>query len=526
VSTAEQAREGFSLGEQERRVRAHAEAQGWKLETVYVDPGISGGIAFADRPAGAKALTAASDLDRLIVVKLDRLGRSAADLLNTIGRFAEMGCDFVSVSESIDTSTAPGRLLGTMLAGVAEFEKDRISERVLEAEHAKALAGRPHGGPRIYGYRYDQGLVIVEAEAVIVRRIFAEFVAGRSLTAIARDLHRDGVPTLRGRYWRQSTVRGILENQKYLGRVTHRGEVFPGNHEPIVDGETFQRARALLAGRSNRRGRPPKGPHLFRNGMLRCECGEAMVPRTNGGHEYYYCNGHQKLGADFCSMTSIRRADVDGAVYRYFEQVGLDVEATRLQLTDARERKLTEVGALGHQAEQEVRRAEERLARVRRDYTDGNLDAADWVSFRDELTAEMEAARAEAARLRQSEIEVERDTALLDAEHDILDRLAQIRRAISGEITDAAGVDAVRAALSRLFSAFVLHPQQNPRYQGQGRSELIDVDDILMIELAVHDHALVGYNGGLLPVLRREPLHQAENKEHVGLPIRYASGPS
>lgn len=136
VSTDDQAVEGLSLGEQERRIRAHVEAQGWGLKGICIDAGISGSVPFVERPEGAEAMRA--EVDRLLVVKLDRLGRSAPDLLDTIERFTSRGCAVVSVSEAIDTATATGRLLRTVLAGVSEFERDRISERTAEA--ATALA--------------------------------------------------------------------------------------------------------------------------------------------------------------------------------------------------------------------------------------------------------------------------------------------------------------------------------------------------------------------------------------------------
>jgi hypothetical protein len=167
---------------------------------------------------------------------------------------------------------------------------------------------------------------------------------------------------------------------------------------------------------------------LFRGGMLRCECGDAMVPRTNGGYQLYYCNGRSKLGRDFCSMPTLRRVDIDSAVFRYFGQVGLDVEETRRSIAEARDRKLAEVWALREQAEHEARRAEERLARVRRDYTDGKLDADDWREFRAELGEERDAARAEAERLTAQLHDVEQWGAVRDAEAETLRRLSEIPR--------------------------------------------------------------------------------------------------
>jgi site-specific DNA recombinase len=138
---------------------------------------------------------------------------------------------------------------------------------------------------------------------------------------------------MRGKLWRVSTISGVLSNPYYLGRVPFDGEVYDGHHEPIIDQKQYDLAQSILRARPARgRGRQPVGLHLFRKGMLRCgNCDEAMVPRTNGGYQMYYCNG-RKLGKELCSTPHIRRADIDSAVYAYFERVGLDVEATRRQL--------------------------------------------------------------------------------------------------------------------------------------------------------------------------------------------------
>jgi Recombinase zinc beta ribbon domain len=115
--------------------------------------------------------------------------------------------------------------------------------------------------------------------------------------------------------------------------VEHDGKRYPAQHAPIVDPDTFARAEQLLAANTTTRpGRPPKGRHLFRKGMLRCECGAAMVPRTDHDREYYTCHARLMLGRDHCAMPTVRRADIDTAVLRFFERVRLDVEATRAQL--------------------------------------------------------------------------------------------------------------------------------------------------------------------------------------------------
>jgi site-specific DNA recombinase len=453
----------------------------------------------------------------LVVQHSDRLARGDGLKARHLGELyfwaLKAGIALRSVQ---DDSTFTNPLLAFAMGERNAEDSRRKSLAVAAGMKRLAQAGRPSGGPRPYGYRYEVGeLLVVDAEGVIVRRIFPEFAGGRSLSAIARNLYHEGVPTLRGGPWRQSTVSGMLRNPVYVGRIRYDGETFFGHHEPLIDEDVWQRVQDLLDARPQKgRGRPPVGLHLFRGGMLRCYCGEAMVPRTNGGYQMYYCNGRSKLGRDFCDMPHLRRRDIDESVYRYFEQVALDVEATRQTILEARDRKLAEVRALLEQAQQQARRAEDRLARVRRDYTDGRLDAEDWREFRAELGAEHDAARAEADRLEAQHLEVEAWGELRDAEAETLRSLSEIRALIAGEIRDATGLDAVRAALTRTFDYFVVR-----RHVQRVHVELI-VEPHLVIEPVVRERAVEGYSENLRPILRREPLEQAEENQRVGLPWR------
>jgi site-specific DNA recombinase len=317
VSTAKQAEEGLSIEEQKRRICAHADANGWVLETIFEDAGVSGGVAFAKRPEGGKALKLAAEFDRLIVTKLDRFGRSAQDLLTSMSKLEDAGCAFVSLTETIDTSTSVGRMVRTLLAGVAEFEHDRIKERIRDGSRAKFVNGRIHGGPRRYGYEYgDEGLSVVEAERAIVRRIFSEFLGGSSITGITRKLVEHNVPTVRGGKWQTTTVSGILRGARYAGMVESGDERISGNHEAIIDMETFERAQQLLAANVGKRpgGRPPKAHHLFRKGLLRCSCGAAMLPRSDHSTGYYVCHTRAHLGREHCDQPTLRREAVDGGI--------------------------------------------------------------------------------------------------------------------------------------------------------------------------------------------------------------------
>ena len=123
--------------------------------------------------------------------------------------------------------------------------------------------------------------------------------------AIAKALNREGVPTASGKAkWTQATVRGILANPVYMGRVGHKGETYAGVHEAIVSEETWRAAEKMRADsvqvRGNGGGRTPAGSHLFTKGLLRCgSCGSAMAPRTvrtrrGGTAQTYFRLGHHR----------------------------------------------------------------------------------------------------------------------------------------------------------------------------------------------------------------------------------------
>jgi hypothetical protein len=148
----------------------------------------------------------------------------------------------------------------------------------------------------------------------------------------------------------------------------------------------------------------------------------------------------------------------------------------------------------------------EALTRVKRDYTCGAIAADEWHELRPELIEEHEGAQAEVQRLRDQEQEVEGWGELEDAEAETLRLLSGVRRAIAGEVRDAEGIDAVRAALSRLFERFVLH-------EGiPSRAHVELIREGFWIEPIVREQAVEGYTENLTPVLGREPLGQAGEK--------------
>jgi len=152
VSTTDQANEGYSLSAQERALKEYVKSKGWRVHRIYRDEGVSGRT--IDRPAFKKLMDAAQRgmFDVVVVYKLDRFGRSLKDLITSINSLKEWDVDFVSLGDSIDTSTATGKLTFHIIGAIAEFESSLISERtkagMAEAKRQGKHVGRPRNSPK------------------------------------------------------------------------------------------------------------------------------------------------------------------------------------------------------------------------------------------------------------------------------------------------------------------------------------------------------------------------------------------
>ena len=211
VSTEEQAAEGISLRAQRSRIRAHAKALGLKLEKIYADEGISGRS--LERPELQKLLGRVKGKagETVMVYRLSRLSRSTRDLLFLVEEaFVEGNTRLVSVSEHIDTESPMGRLFLTIMAALAQMERELISERTRAVLQFKKEQGEFLGSPP-FGYRIgkDNTLVTVAAEMKVVRQILRWRKKGLSYAKIATALNEKGSKTKRGGKWYPSTVRNV-----------------------------------------------------------------------------------------------------------------------------------------------------------------------------------------------------------------------------------------------------------------------------------------------------------------------------
>lgn len=219
VSTAAQAEDGLSLDAQRQRIEASALLDGVELVEVIVDAGVSGGKRLAEREGGARLceLVASGGVDVVVVAKLDRLGRSAVDLLSTVERWQSRGVGLRALDLGLDTSGPMGRMVLGMMSVFAEFERAQIGERTRVAL-AEAKRQGAQLGSEAFGWTRDpertdthgrQVVKAVEHEVEAVRRIVSLRDSGMTWRAVAAILEGEGVPTKRGGRWQPTTVRNI-----------------------------------------------------------------------------------------------------------------------------------------------------------------------------------------------------------------------------------------------------------------------------------------------------------------------------
>ena len=301
---------------------ASQKAEGWwLLRDRYDDGGISG--ATLERPA-LKRLMAdieAGRVDIVVVYKIDRLSRALMDFAKLVEVFDRNNVTFVSVTQSFNTTTSMGRLTLNILLSFAQFEREVIGERIRDKFRASRSRGMWMGGHPPLGYQVkDRKLIVNEAEAATVRMIFERFVKIGSATTLARALADEGVRTKRGRAIDRGYLYLLLNNRTYIGEVAHKGTAFPGEHQPIISRELWDKAHSILQESPRKRAANTRGrdtPALLR-GLLFGPNGLAFTPTyTRRGkrlYRYYVSTGVIKRGPEACSIRRVPAAEVENVV--------------------------------------------------------------------------------------------------------------------------------------------------------------------------------------------------------------------
>ena len=368
-STEEGLEQDFnSLDAQREACEAYIRSQageGWKLvRSHYDDGGYSGGT--MDRPALQYLLDdiRARRIDTVVVYKVDRLTRSLADFAKIVEVFDGHGISFVSVTQQFNTTTSMGRLTLNMLLSFAQFEREVTGERIRDKIAASKKKGMWMGGPPPLGYDVrGRKLVINEVEADEVRRLFDLYLNLGTVRRLKEEADRLGITTKRrrrndglmvgGRSFSRGNLYRLLSNPLYIGHVAHKGETYPGQHQAIVEGETWDAVQAQLARNAVVRNAATnaKTPSLLA-GLAFDEAGERLCPThaNKKGRRYrYYISKRMKHGTGSDGAGWRIPADaLDGAVrsavemllrdeHRVVEEMqkaGIPVERIRLVVSN------------------------------------------------------------------------------------------------------------------------------------------------------------------------------------------------
>lgn len=460
VSTEDQAK-GESPEHHEKRARAYAEAKGWHVAEVYRLEAVSGKAVMGH--SEAKRMLAdikAGVISALVFSKLARLARNTRELLDFGDAFRAAGADMVSLAESIDTSTPAGRLFFTMIAAMAQWEREEIADRVSASVAIRAKLGKTTGGAAPYGYRWNNKKLEPDpAEApirVLMHELYAEH--GR-IKRVARLLNERGYRTRKGVPFTDSSIARLLDDSTAKGvrrvNYTHTDDnkgawsLKPESEwvyqevEPIISGELWDRC-------ANRKRSAPSGRgavHLFA-GFTYCTCGAKMYVYTNAPK--YICQAcRNKIPID----------DLEEVFRTQLHDFLISPEEIAAH-TEAASEVVREKQALAAAAEAELRRIETEAQRVYRMYIDDLISKEDFARQHKPLSARRTQLEDELPRL-QAEVDVlrigihSREAALSDA-RDLATRWGSLpfneRRQIVETITDRVVVGKGEVEISLLYA--------------------------------------------------------------------------
>ncbi len=305
VSTEDQAK-GESPEHHERRARLYAESKVWDVREVYHLEAVSG-KAVMEHPEAKRMLKDIREghITGLIFSKLARLARNTKELLEFAEIFNKENADLISLHESIDTSTPAGRLFYTMIAAMAQWEREEIVSRITASIPIRAKMGKSLGGLAPYGYKYDdKTLVIDEKEAPVRKLVYELFLKYKRKKTVADELTQMGYRTRKGVPFTDSTVTVILRDStaKGIRRVNYNNHTPDGKRTfkpenewmyvqspAIIDEELWNECNRIMDEQKEKLHKPgPRSVYLL-GGFVHCSCGTKMYVYHGGTYKCKAC---------------------------------------------------------------------------------------------------------------------------------------------------------------------------------------------------------------------------------------------
>ena len=395
VSTAMQV-DGYSLEAQKERLMKFAEFQEMEVVREYCDAGKSG-KSITGRPEFQRMLQDVSEerdgVAFILVFKLSRFGRNAADVLNSLQFIQDYGVNLICVEDGIDSSKDSGKLIITVLSAVAEIERENILVQTMEGRKQKAREGKWNGGQAPFGYDLDSKnstLVVNEEEAEIVRIIYDKFVhTDMGADAVCNYLNQRGYTKKKVRgyelnYFARGLIMKILDNPVYTGKIVYGKNITEkvkgtrdeyrrvktddylladGLHEAIVDEETWEAAREKRKRTGVRfvKTHSLEHEHIL-TGLIRCPlCGGGMSGtvqrrqnKKTGEYKdtfYYRCHHRKKVDGKICDYKPMLNQKVFNAEVEEFIRYMVAGDEFRKFVQEKLEEKV-DVSALETEREQ------------------------------------------------------------------------------------------------------------------------------------------------------------------------------
>jgi site-specific DNA recombinase len=383
VSTEDQAKEGYSLPAQKRRLLGYSEAHNWTVAGLYSDEGIS--AKFLDtRPQALQMMEDAKKhmFDIILTIKIDRLCRNTKELLQLVDELDKYKVVFLSIEEQIDYTTPVGRMVLTFLGSIAELERSTITARTNMGKEQKRLSGlKVNGGFIPFAYDFIDGIFTPNERKDTVQLIFSLYNQGMSANRICfflQDRHilsPQNKPT-----WERGTVIRILKNETYKGFI--RG-VEAKNIEPIISQEVFQEAQAKLDIINKGATKKQAKDDFYFADVAYCNvCGRKLSCKREAKprlRKYYVCkyNSSKHITAKDEGAHSARMENkvFEDLFLEYFENFTLDFSNVEIK-TD--EKKLHDIDLYINSYENKKAALTKRKSRILVKYMDGLITDEDY----------------------------------------------------------------------------------------------------------------------------------------------------
>ena len=367
VSTEMQV-DGYSLEAQKNCLKKFAEREELVIAGVYEDAGKSG-KSIEGRPAFRRMLSdieSGAGIDYVMVYKLSRFGRNAADILNSLELLQTYDVNLICIEEGIDSSQTSGKLLISVLSAVAEIERENILEQTMNGRREKARQGKWNGGPPPYGYMIkDEILSINEEEAEIVRTIYDKYVNTRlGYSGIAKYFNLQGIKKTPRKEsdieeFSAHFIQLLIDNPVYCGKIAYgrrskervKGKkneyklvkqkeycLVDGQHEGIISEELWQKAqeKRLATGIKYSSKLGKERAHLL-TGIIKCpKCGCGMYAnrvcwtKKDGTYKevmYYSCSRNKQSRGRHCDYSAnLKKTDIEPLVVEVIKKLVQDEE--------------------------------------------------------------------------------------------------------------------------------------------------------------------------------------------------------